>query len=170
VALPAPQTDAQRLAPYREIIAQAAAEADLSPAILAAVGLRETWLGWSPGYYPRGTHLGWGDQGHAWGLWQADVRSWKSWILSPDSMTVLGQARQAALELAANLRVLRTALPSQPGDLLLRAAVAGYNARLGAVAAKLLSGQDVDGPTTGGDYSADVMRRAEALRKAGLLP
>ncbi len=173
--IPVPTTDATRLAPYAADILRAAEEAGVDPAVLAAVGLRETLLGWAPGYYPRGTHLGWGDGGAAFGLFQADIRSWKSWILSPESLTVIGQARQAAKELAANLRVLQVALPRQPGDLLERAAIAGYNTRLGSVAACLLRGMDVDAKTTPGpsglpDYSADVMRRAEGLRKTGLLP
>lgn len=172
--LPAPSTDVARLAPYAADILQAASEHAISPRLLAAVGLRETHLGWAPGYAPRGTHLGWGDSGHGWGLWQADDRSWKAWVLSADALTPLGQARHAAAELAANLRLLRAALPGQPEDLLQRASVAAYNARLGAVAAQIMAGRDIDGVTTRGpsgkgDYSADVYRRMEALERAGLL-
>jgi hypothetical protein len=168
--LPAPTSDAARVAPYAADIQRAAEEEGLAPALLAAVGLRETLLGWAPGYAPRGTHLGFGDLGHGWGLWQADDRSWKAWILSPDALTPLGQARKAASEIAANLRLLRLTFQGQPGDLLERASVAAYNARLGAVAAQIMSGRDVDAPTTQENYSADVYRRAEQLTRAGLFP
>lgn len=175
---PAPSSDAARIAPYLADIQKACAEQPdgfPTPEILAGVGLRETWLGWSPGYVPRGSHLGWGDNGHGWGLWQLDDRSHEDVILSEDLSTVVGQARRAAWKLAANLRVLRAALPGQPDDLLQRAAVAAYNARLGAVAAQLLSGRDIDsvttaGPSGRGDYSADVFQRAQKLVDAGVFP
>ena len=170
-----PGTDAGRLAPYAQDIIQAAAEQGLHPAVLAAVGLRETWLGWAPGYAPVGTHLGWGDGGHGWGLFQADDRSWKSWILSPDALTPLGQARKAAAEIAANLHLLSIALPRQPQGVVDRAAVAAYNARLGLVANQLMAGRDPDAVTSPGpsgkpDYSADVYTRAATLCAAGLFP
>ncbi len=176
--LPRPTTDLARLAPYVAEIGQAAGEQPdrfPSPAVLAAIALRETWAGWSPGYAPLGTHLGWGDKGHGWGLWQADDRTWAAWILSPDALTAIGQARKAAAQLAANLRLLRLALPRQPDDLLQQAAIAGYNARLGAVAAQVMAGANPDavttaGPSGKGDYSADVLAKAQALVRAGIFP
>ena len=166
-----PKTDAGRLAPYVGDILTAAAEHGVPPAILAAVCLRESLAGWA--LSPRGTHLGWGDAGHGWGLFQADDRSWKAWMLSPAALTPLGQARQAAQELAANERLLTATLPRQPQGVIQRAAVAAYNARIGAVAAQVMAGRDVDevtSPKGAGDYSRDVFARAERLVRAGLFP
>lgn len=168
-----PKSDAGRLAPYVGDILTAAAEHSVHPAILAAVCLRESLAGWA--LSPRGTHLGWGDAGHGWGLFQADDRSWKAWMLSPEALTPLGQARQAAQELAANERLLVAALPGQPFGVIQRAAVAAYNARVGSVAAQVMAGRDPDevttkGPSGRGDYSSDVYARAERLIRAGLFP
>jgi hypothetical protein len=161
-----PQTDAARLAPYIEDIRKAAEERDLSPYLLAAVCLRESQAGWA--LIPHGTHLGWGDNFRAWGLFQADRRFHGDWVGTPDSLTPVGQARKAADEIARNLALLRASLASQPDDLLQRGAIAAYNTDLGNVVSALLSGRDVDALTTGANYSADVLTRAAALTRQGL--
>lgn len=168
-----PKTDVGRISPYVEDIKQAAHEAGIEPAILAAVCLRESLAGWA--LTPRGTHLGWGDGGHGWGLCQADDRSWKAWILSPEACTPRGQFTRAAQELAANWRILALAFPLVHADLIERGSIAGYNARLGAVAMQIAAGRDVDavttaGPSGKGDYSGDVLARAKKLVDLGVFP
>lgn len=136
--------------------------------------LRETWAGWAPPYFPKGTHLGFGDGGHGFGLCQADDRTWEAAMLGlmpgVELLTPLGQARFTAHKLARNERILRVVFPALDAVILRKAAIAAYNARLGAVAQQLYAGRDVDsvtsaGPTGHGDYSADVLRRAYRLEQ-----
>ena len=166
-------SETERITPYLDAICLAADEQGLPRVrreVLAAVALRETCAGYAPGYTPRGTHLGWGDSGHGWGLWQADDRTWEAWILTPEALTAIGQARQAARKIAANLRILSAAFPALPAATLELAAICGYNARLGAVAGQLAAGADPNAVTTRGpsgrpDYGDDVLAIAERLRR-----
>jgi hypothetical protein len=164
-----PGTELARLAPYLPDIRQAAAEEGVQPQILAAVCLRESLAGWA--LTPRG-HLGFGDKGYGWGLGQADLRTWEPALrgLMPgvpgvDLTTPLGQLRAAARHLASSRRLLRLIFPALDDVTILRASVASYNARIGAVAAQLSTGRDVDEVTTGGDYSRDVLHRAARLEQ-----
>jgi hypothetical protein len=169
-----PRDDLQRLAPYLPDVRQAAAEEGVRLAILCGVGLRETLFGWAPGYAPRGTHLGFGDRGHGFGLFQADLRTWepalRGLIPGVDLSTPLGQARLAARHLRSSYRILRAMFPALADGLVLAASIAAYNARIGAVAAQLVAGADVDAVTTAGpsgraDYSSDVLARAAKLER-----
>jgi hypothetical protein len=169
-----PKDDLKRLEPYLPDLRTAAEEEGVRLQVLCAVGSRETWFGWAPGYTPRGTHLGFGDRGYGFGLFQADLRTWepalRGLIPGIDLSTPLGQARLAARHLRSSFRVLRAVFPAVPEQLIERAAIAAYNARVGAVAAQLATGTDVDAVTTPGpsgkpDYSADVLKRAYRLEQ-----
>lgn len=171
---PDPKDDIARLSPYLPDVRQAAAEEGVRFQVLCAVGLRETLFGWAPGYTPRGTHLGFGDRGYGFGLFQADLRTWepalRGLIPGVDLTTPLGQARLAARHLRSSFRLLRAIFPSLPEQLVFRASIAAYNARIGAVAGQLATGMDVDAVTTRGpsgmpDYSADVLKRAARLEQ-----
>lgn len=166
-----PKDDLKRLEPYLADIRQAANEESISTAILSGICLRESLAGWV--LLPRGTHLGFGDRGYGWGLFQADLRTWepalRGLIPGVDLLTPLGQARLAARHLASSYRLLKLVSPLLPEDLIRQASVAAYNARIGSVALQLLNGSDVDAVTTPGpsghpDYSRDVLQRAERLR------
>jgi hypothetical protein len=143
----------------------------LDLALLSAVCLRETWAGWAPGYFPPGRAVGWGDRGRGFGLFQADRGTWAREIRSGALSHPETQARLAAEQLLQNHALLRatfrdTTLPGgERGALLLRGALAGYNAWVGSAALQMEAGLDVDGVTTGKDYSRDVLRRAELLRR-----
>ncbi len=176
-----PTTDAARLAPWKDDLLRAGATQNFPAAIVASVILRETHASWAPGYTNRGTHAGWGDRDrktgkyHAFGLGQADERYNAALIRSGRLDTPLGQFEAIAEQLAANLRVFRLSFPTVDLKTLLRAAVAAYNASMGAVVGQLQVGADVDAVTTAGpsghpDYSADVLARATLLVRAGLFP
>ncbi len=169
-----PREDFQRLAPWLPDIRQAAAEEAIRPALLAGVCLRETGASWGSGYSPRGTHLGFGDGGYGWGLFQADLRTWepalRGLIPGVDLLTPLGQARLAARHLASSRRLLGSMFPGLPLTKIEAAMLAAYNARIGRVAAQLSVGASVDAVTTPGstgkpDYSADVLARAARLER-----
>jgi hypothetical protein len=163
-------TPSERLKPYAADLAKVAEECGEDPYRLAGLILRETWAGWAPGYEPKGTHLGWGDHGYAFGLIQADRRWHKRFLSSEQCQTVRGQLLYACSILRTDRRAFRNSSACFPGGdegklLLERATYAAYNAGFGAVYHSVLLGKDPDRPTTGHDYSADVFNRAEALRR-----
>ena len=167
-----PKDDAKRVLAYAEPIRTGAALFGVRPSLLAAVGLRESLLGWARGYFPRGQAVGWGDRGYAFGLFQIDMRTWESYLRRFKSAMVTpeGQATLAAMILDSNLRLLGLAFPDLAAEPLEQAAVAAYNASVGKVAAQIYAGASVDAVTTGsggpgspGDYSRDVLAREKNL-------
>ncbi len=161
-----PKDDLKRLEPYLPAIVAAADAVGIRRSVLAGVALRESWAGWA--LTPKGTHLGFGDNFHGFGLFQADDRTKQALMHSGELLTVEGQARAAASEIAANQRIFRAVFPAISDELLERASIAAYNARLGAVAAQVFANADVDAVTTKGaagvpDYSRDVFAHARRL-------
>lgn len=163
-----PRDDLARLGPWLPAIRDAADEFGVRRAVLAGMCLRESLAGWAPGYTRKGTHLGWGDHGNAFGLWQADRRFWEEVLrgLRPGHhlLTPLGQARFAAAIVAGAHRFLE-ARHAGAAFLLERASVDAYNAALHRVDAQLEVGIDPDSVTTGGDYGRDVLARAAVLER-----
>lgn len=117
---------------------------------------------------------GTGDYGHGRGLPQVDDRWHKDFVATGDwtdaekSMDyALGQVLVPALNRFRNADV--------DDELKLRAGVAAYNAppiKVERALKKALEkglDPDPDEVTTGGDYSADVLRRVEAIRHLGIL-
>ncbi len=163
-----PRDDLVRLAPWLPAIVQAADELGVRRAVLAGMCLRETFGGWAPGYTRHGTHVGWGDGRHAFGLFQCDKRFWemalRGMLPGVDLTTPLGQARHAAGIVAGAARFLAARHPGVP-FLIERASVAAYNADLFKVDSQLDAGADPDAVTTGVDYGRDVLARAEKLER-----
>jgi peptidoglycan hydrolase-like protein with peptidoglycan-binding domain len=106
--------------------------------MLDALGSRETDL--NPHFIDHP-----GDGGHGHGLFQRDDRSWPI----PKPYPLERQAEDAATLLFANFRHFKR----------WDAAVAAYNCGVGGVEKSIERGAGVDGNTTGGDYSADVLSR-----------
>lgn len=167
-----PKDDLRRLEPYLADLRQAAQEEGLPPQIVAAICLRESLAGWA--LTPKGTHLGFGDNGHGWGLMQCDLRTWepalRGLVPGVDLATPLGQFRLAARHLASSERLLRLVFPRFDALMIRRGTIASYNARIGAVAAQLSTGRDPDAVTSIGpsglpDYSRDVLARAYRLEQ-----
>lgn len=169
---PAPTTDIARLAPYIEDLSWCSDDSRIPPSLVAAIVLRESLAGWARGYFPVGTHLGWGDfdgkKFNAFGLGQADERYNRSMLESGFLLTPRGQFTAIATKVKANLNFFTTCFPALDKDRLLRAAIAAYNASMGAVANQLLTNQNVDLVTTGSNYSDDVMKRKAKLDSAGI--
>lgn len=93
-----------------------------------------------------------GDGGHGRGPWQIDDRSHASWLSSHDAMNIDQSTDYAA-------SILRSSIDAKGGDL--RAGIAAYNCGPGNVRPPAY-----DARTTGGNYSADVLRRAEEFKRA----
>lgn len=172
-----PRDDLLRLAPYLSDLAEAALLHGEDTALLCAIALRETWAGWAPGYQPRGSHLGHGDGGHGFGLFQMDDRGpyRRLPIECPDASAHL-QARWACQVLDDARRELRR-FHAHPRYL--EAALCAYNAGSPRVAWQLDRGLDPNlvttpgpraplDPATGrrqGDYGRDVLFLRTDLRR-----
>ena len=140
--------------PYWDAINVCAKYYGLDPFIIAGIGDRETRWGTHPACKPKGPECT-GDNGHGRGLMQIDDRFHSEWIKTGAWKDPRQNINYACNLLKANLASL--------GDL--RAAVAAYNCGAGNVGKALRRGLDVDAYTTGKDYSADVLKRAEKFRK-----
>lgn len=93
-----------------------------------------------------------GDGGHGRGPWQIDDRSHARWLSTHDAMNIDQSTDYAA-------SILRSSIDAKGGDL--RAGIAAYNCGPGNV-----NPPAYDARTTGGNYSADVLRRAEEFKRA----
>jgi hypothetical protein len=132
-----------RMVDVGDWIREAEVHLDLPPYMLFALGSRETNLKnlISP-------------NGHGWGYWQRDDRSWiipKDYLDTPDV-----QATDAAALLMSHMRFFRTAYPYIAPWL---PAICAYNAGRGGVRRKLDAGGQANSATTNGDYGSDVLER-----------
>lgn len=122
-----------------------------------------------------------GDGGHGRGGWQQDDRwqedflsrtegceprtstpRWDSCLPKGRVPTISAGAKRCAAMLEAG--VVEAGRAGVPFGSRLRVAVAGYNGGMTAAIDAWEHG-NVDAATTGGDYSADVLERAHALRR-----
>lgn len=171
-----PGDDLKRLAPYLGDIREACALEGEEVALICAIGLRETLMGWARGYSPKGSHLGRGDGGHGFGLFQIDDRGpYKHLPRECPEATPLLQARWACAVLRdAGLELVRALGTDFALSSLYEAArVASYNAGSPAVVRCIRAGFHPDHATADGadadregDYASDVLRRRDALRLA----
>ncbi|XP_062304456.1 lysozyme g-like [Osmerus eperlanus] len=102
---------------------------------------------------------GWGDHGNAFGLMQIDKR-WHSPQGGPFSEQHI---RQATDILKGCYGEIKNKFPSWNEDQCLKGALAAYN--MGA--SRVHSYESVDANTTGGDYSNDVVARAQFFKDNG---
>jgi hypothetical protein len=158
---PGPKERAAALA-CREAVERAVKDSgipwvDLS--LMMAIGSRETWFGYAPGYQPKGTCAGTGDGGHGHGYWQIDDRSFGPWLAKGLWKNVDDCCRQAIRVLVGKRKYISDHLAIFANDpkLLLRATIAAYNCGEGNVVKSIKAGRDVDARTAGGDYSRDVL-------------
>lgn len=156
--------DLPKVLKYRDAMRAACAAFPEDPFILAALGLRESDLGWGAGYEPKGDPCGWGDNGHAFGLFQLDRRYHSTFIFSTWSADVVNQAGYALKVLHGVRDWLLHSLPELAGPKLMEASLCGYNANEVHVLAQLQAGADPNLVTTGKDYGRWVLAKADALR------
>jgi hypothetical protein len=168
-----------RLLPYVEVIrgtVHALGCRVITPWLLAAIGFRESHFGFARKYAPQGSPFGLGDNGHGYGFWQLDDR-WNLQRIARVKKAREADGDEAALKLMAReaLYVLiekysymideRRPRPLK-GDDARRAMIAAYNAGQGPVYSRAQVGQDPDSCTTGGNYSAWVLAKEEALKQS----
>lgn len=121
------------------------------PEILVAIGSRETNL--------RNII---GDGGHGHGIMQIDDRSFPAWCQGKRWQSAIEAIRMGAYVLSTKReRAINKKVPDKDA---LRVALASYNAGDHAIQDYFHHGNP-DLRTTGHDYSADVLKRAEEFKK-----
>jgi soluble lytic murein transglycosylase-like protein len=144
---------AKLMAPYKEAIIEAAERFGHDPWILCGIIEREsTWRNII------------GDRGFGHGLMQIDSNTrngntqWcEDWVAQ--GMDPTANILKGAAILDSKWRFLAPKV-NLYGWEMLRAVIAAYNTGEGNVLRSIRAGRDVDSTTTGGDYSADVLRRS----------
>lgn len=163
---------------YRDIIQEAAAKTNLTPAIICGIGSRESHWGLAlkppgPGgrgdfarRKPRGSRTGWEPNdggGYGRGLMQIDY-DWHEFARTGNWQDARSNVMYACTVLNSARRFFEQR--NVPDHLMTRAILAAYNA--GATATygcveNVIADGDLDGidcKTTGRDYSKDVLNRA----------
>ena len=146
---------------YDVLINQAAADFSLQPSLMAGIGSRES--NWGLILNPHGP-TGTGDRGHGRGLMQIDDRTWGTWLNTHNWQDPETNIRKGCTILADNRQFFVARLGGAE-LLILRTALAGYNAGPGNVLNDIRAGQDIDHHTAGGDYSKDILNRAGWYRQ-----
>lgn len=171
-----PGTDLGRLAPYLGEFQEAALLEGEDTALLAAICLRETAAGWAKGYEPKGSHLGRGDGGHGFGLFQIDDRGpYRHLPLECPEATPFLHARWACAVLADARRELVEALGADFAEnpAFEVSVICSYNAGSPAVVRMIRRGKHPDHATADGadadhegDYGSSVLAIRARLRAA----
>ncbi len=169
-----PGTDILRLEPHLGEIQEACLLEGEDVALVGAIGLRETWFTWAPGYAPKGSIHGRGDHGHGFGPYQFDDRGpYAHLVRECPEATLYLQTRWVATALADARQELAAAL----GGAFMRSALAEvatvccFNAGSPAVVRAIRRGQHpdhatADGPDADkdGDYGSSVLIIRDRIR------
>ncbi|XP_034542950.1 lysozyme g-like isoform X2 [Notolabrus celidotus] len=150
------QTDADRMNKFRSIIKRVGAKLGIDPALIAGIISRES----RAGNTIKNTG-GWGDNGNGWGLMQVDVNPNGGGHTAQGAWNSEEHISQATGILVYFLGRIGKKFPTWNKEQQLKGGIAAYNMGDGSVH----SYDNVDGSTTGGDYSNDVVARAQWYKK-----
>ncbi|XP_061173570.1 glycine, glutamate and proline-rich protein-like [Saccostrea echinata] len=131
----------------------------IHPAVIAGMASRET----NVGYDIRNTN-GWGDHGNGYGILQCDIRhcpvcNYNLTCTSYPYNSCQHINMMIKYVLIPNINSMKTKFPEWTPEQQLQGAIAAYNTGPGRVS----SWNTVDQHTTHGDYSNDVIARAQHL-------
>ncbi|XP_029364942.1 lysozyme g-like isoform X2 [Echeneis naucrates] len=149
------QTDQARMGQYRSIIVSVGNETDIDPALIAGIISRESRAG-------NALVNGWGDSGRAWGLMQVDITSTGGGHSAQGAWDSKEHIKQATGILVYFIGRISQKFPGWSREEQLKGGIAAYNMGDGNVVSK-----NVDERTTGGDYSNDVVARAQWYKNNG---
>lgn len=145
------ENDWPRVKPYVDRFWVAAKKFKLPPELLAAIASRESRGG--------NTHLlvnGWGDHGNAFGIMQVD-RNYHTVAGAGNDPADQEHINQATGILASYIREVRQKHPTWDDSSVLEGGIAAYNFGVRNVQTK----ERMNAGTTGDDYGADVLARAQ---------
>ncbi|XP_029288368.1 lysozyme g-like [Cottoperca gobio] len=152
------ETDAGRMEKYRSKIKSVGSQCGVEPALIAAIISRETRAG-----SKHVLHNGWGDYDsarrvyNAWGLMQVDVNPNGGRHEKVGEWDSEEHLRHATGILVNFIDLIRNKFPNWSTEQQLKGGIAAYNMGDGSVH----SYDNVDENTYGGDYSNDVVARAQ---------
>ncbi|XP_071361861.1 lysozyme g-like isoform X2 [Trachinotus anak] len=149
------KTDQERMGRYKSIINRVGNDTGIDPALIAGIISRESRAG-------NALDGGWGDGGRAWGLMQVDITSTGGRHTPQGAWDSEEHIRQATGILVYFIERIRNKFPNWSREEQLKGGIAAYNMGDGNVRSK-----NVDESTTGGDYSNDVVARAQWYRNNG---
>ncbi|XP_060918623.1 lysozyme g-like [Labrus mixtus] len=152
------QTDAGRMEEFRSKINRVGAQKGIPPALIAAIISRES----RAGNAIKNTG-GWGDHGNGWGLMQVDVNPNGGGHTPEGAWDSEEHLRQATGILVHFIGRISKKFSDWSPEQKLKGGIAAYNMGDGNVH----SYENVDGHTTGRDYSNDVVARAQWYRNHG---
>jgi len=141
------QTDLQRVLALKDAFLLSGKTFDVPPALLAAIASRESRCG--NVLAPDGT----GDQGNGFGIMQVDKRFHRA-VGGPRSQEHINQATEILVDFR---RQVHRKHPSWADKHVLKGALVAYNSGIGNVQTIA----HMDSGTTGNDYGADVLARAQ---------
>ncbi|KAK2816846.1 hypothetical protein Q5P01_025037 [Channa striata] len=156
------KTDAGRMEKYREKITKVGHKYGIDPALIAAIISRESRAG-------NVLHDGWGDYDqkrgayNAWGLMQVDVNPNGGGHTARGGWDSEEHLCQATEILVHFINTIRGKFPTWSAEQQLKGAIAAYN--MGD--RNVRTYDNVDGGSAGGDYSNDVVARAQWYKKYG---
>ncbi|XP_073318871.1 lysozyme g-like [Pagrus major] len=144
------ETDAGRMEKYRSKINSVGGKYGIDPAVIAAIISRESRAG-------NALKDGWGDGGNAWGLMQVDVNPQGGGHTARGAWDSEEHLCQGTEILVDFIKQITNKLPGWTKEQQLKGGIAAYNMGAGNVRTV----ERVDVGSTGGDYSNDVVARAQ---------
>ncbi|XP_051240213.1 lysozyme g isoform X4 [Dicentrarchus labrax] len=144
------QTDADRMEKYRSKINKVGGSCGIDPALIAAIISRESRAG-------NALTNGWGDKRNGWGLMQVDVNPKGGGHTAQGAWDSEEHLTQATGILVNFIKRICNKFPGWTPEQQLKGGIAAYN--MGDK--NVLTVENVDGGSTGGDYSNDVVARAQ---------
>ncbi|XP_044201726.1 lysozyme g-like isoform X1 [Thunnus albacares] len=154
------ETDKDRMKKYKSIISKVGGKYGIEPALIAAIISRESRAG-------NVLHDGWGDYDpkrgayNAWGLMQVDVNPNGGGHTARGGWDSEEHLCQGTEILIYFIERIQKKFPAWSPEQQLKGGIASYNMGDGNVH----SYDGVDAKTTGGDYSNDVVARAQWYKK-----
>uniref|UniRef100_A0A8D0DE77 Lysozyme g n=1 Tax=Sander lucioperca TaxID=283035 RepID=A0A8D0DE77_SANLU len=150
------ETDAGRMQKYRSKIITVGGKYGIDPALIAAIISRQSRAG-------NALNNGWGDNGNAWGLMQVNVNPSGGGHTARGAWDSEEHLCQATEILVYFIGRIRNKFPGWSKEQQLKGGIAAYMMGDGSIH----SYDDADGSTTGGDYSNDVVARAQWYKNNG---
>ncbi|XP_073319311.1 lysozyme g-like [Pagrus major] len=148
------EIDEDRMEKYRSKINRVGGKYGIDPALIAAIISRESRAG-------NQLNGGWGDGGNAWGLMQVDVNPNGGGHTARGAWDSEEHLCQATEILVYFIGRISKKFPGWNTEKKLKGGIAAYNMGDGNVRTY----ENVDSSTTGGDYSNDVVARAQWYKK-----
>ncbi|XP_067237939.1 lysozyme g-like [Chanodichthys erythropterus] len=144
--------DLARMEKYKSIIIKVGRAKQMDPAVIAAIISRESRAG-------AALIDGWGDHGNAFGLMQVDKR-YHTPVGAWDSEQHVTQGTEI---LIGSIKEIKAKFPQWTQEQCFKGGISAYNA--GVKNVRTYERMDVG--TTGGDYSNDVVARAQWYKSKG---